>query len=156
MSELLVHSIETFGTHDGPGIRLIVFAQGCYFACAYCHNPDSRGLTSGDARTYSSEEILALLEKNRPYFKNTGGLTVSGGEPTVQAAGVFDLFTKAQAAGFHCTLDTCGAVCSPLVRKLYDIAEYLLDAQSSVPVVVGEMAYQSGNATVSISILGSI
>lgn len=123
---LLVHSIETFGTHDGPGIRLVVFTQGCYFACAYCHNPDSRALVSKEARQYTNQEIIALLEKQRPYFKQNGGLTVSGGEPTVQAETILELFKEVRQAGFHITLDTCGAIYSELVNQVYDQADLVM------------------------------
>lgn len=123
---LLVHSVETFGTHDGPGIRLVVFTQGCYFACAYCHNPDSRALVSPEAREYSNQEIIALLEKQKPYFKDSGGLTVSGGEPTVQVEALLDLFGEVREAGFHITLDTCGAIYSQKVRELYDQSDLVM------------------------------
>ena len=96
---LQVHSIETFGTHEGPGIRLVIFLQGCNFRCLYCHNPDTRPLKGGKA--ISSEEILELLEKQRPYFKEKGGLTISGGEALLQRKELYDLFSKAKKAGFN-------------------------------------------------------
>lgn len=123
---LNIHSIETFGTHDGPGIRLVVFLQGCMMRCVYCHNPDTQVLISAAAKPYSSEQILELLEKQRPYFGAKGGLTVSGGEPTLQAEGLIDLFTKAKAAGFHLSLDTNGAIYTDAVHQLYDLTDLVI------------------------------
>lgn len=123
---MLVHSIETFGTHDGPGIRLVVFTQGCLFACAYCHNPDSQTLKSDQAKQVSTAEILQLLEKEKPYFGGQGGLTVSGGEPTVQAADLLELFQAVKLAGFHITLDTCGAIYNQAVNQVYDLADVVM------------------------------
>ncbi|MCC6711416.1 MAG: pyruvate formate lyase-activating protein [Candidatus Pacebacteria bacterium] len=123
---MLVHSIETFGTHDGPGIRLVVFTQGCLFACAYCHNPDSQPLKTKQAKEVTTAEILQLLEKEKPYFGKTGGLTVSGGEPTVQATAIKELFQAAQQAGFHTTLDTCGAIYKQDINQLYDLADLVM------------------------------
>jgi pyruvate formate lyase activating enzyme len=123
---LNVHSIETFGTHDGPGIRLVVFLQGCMMRCVYCHNPDTQALISAAAKPYTSEQILELLEKERPYFGAKGGLTVSGVEPTLQAEGLIDLFTKAKAAGFHVSLDTNGAIYTETVHQLYDLTDLVI------------------------------
>lgn len=132
---LYVHSIETFGTQDGPGIRLVVFTQGCLFACAYCHNPDSRFLKSKDAKEVENAEILKLLEKEKPYFGDKGGLTVSGGEPTVQADALIPLFQEVKKAGFHITLDTCGAIYSEKVNEVYDLADLvMLDVKHIDPV----------------------
>lgn len=123
---LNVHSIETFGTHDGPGIRLVVFLQGCMMRCVYCHNPDTQAIISASAKPYSSEQILELLEKQRPYFGLKGGLTVSGGEPTMQAEGLIDVFTKAKAAGFHVSLDTNGAIYTNTVHQLYELTDVVI------------------------------
>jgi len=121
-----VHSIETFGTHDGPGIRLVVFTQGCLFACAYCHNPDSRFLVSPSAKQYSVAQIIKQLEKQKPYFGKEGGLTISGGEPTVQADAILELIKQSQSAGFHTALDTCGAIFSKKVTKIYDYVDLVM------------------------------
>lgn len=123
---LRLHSIETFGTHDGPGIRLVLFTQGCPLRCVYCHNPDTQALETAESREYSTAQLLALLEKQRPYFGQTGGLTVSGGEPTVQAEGVIELFTAAKAAGFHLALDTSGVIFNPTVNQLYDLTDLVI------------------------------
>lgn len=121
---LQVHSIETFGTHEGPGIRLVVFLQGCNFKCLYCHNPDTQSLKGGVELT--SENIIELLEKQRPYFKNNGGLTVSGGEPLLQREGLIDLFTKAKKLGFNIALDTNGSIFDKLTKKLLEVTDLVL------------------------------
>lgn len=130
---LQVHSIETFGTNDGPGIRLVVFLQGCNFRCLYCHNPDTRPVKGG--KKISSEEILTLLEKQKPYFKEKGGLTVSGGEALLQRKGLIDLFTKAKKAGFNTTLDTNGSILDETAKKLLEVTDLvLLDVKHIDPV----------------------
>lgn len=130
---LQVHSIETFGTNDGPGIRLVVFMQGCNFYCLYCHNPDTRPLKGG--KTMQSEEILELLEKQRPYFKETGGLTVSGGESLLQRQGLLDLFTKSKQAGFNTALDSNGSILDDDAKKLLEVTDLvLLDVKHIDPV----------------------
>lgn len=123
---LQVHSIETFGTHDGPGIRVVLFLQGCPFKCVYCHNPDTQACTAEKGRWYDTEEILSLLERQRPYFAGGGGLTVSGGEPTLQADALIELFIEAHARGFHLALDTNGAVWSNAVNRLYDLSDLVI------------------------------
>lgn len=130
---LQVHSIETFGTNDGPGIRLVVFVQGCNFRCLYCHNPDTRPLKGG--QPISSEEILELLEKQRPYFKNKGGLTVSGGEALLQRKALIDLFTKAKKRGFNTVLDSNGSILDDDAKKLLEVTDLvLLDVKHIDPV----------------------
>lgn len=103
-----VHSIETMGTVDGPGTRLVVFVQGCPMRCAYCHNPDTWALQAGTP--VSVEHIMGTFESNWQFYRN-GGITVSGGEPLLQPEFVAALFGQAHArpAGrVHTCLDTCG------------------------------------------------
>lgn len=121
-----VHSIETFGTHEGPGIRLVIFTQGCYFRCAYCHNPDTQDLGGGTLMKTSS--ILELLEREHHYFKGSkkGGLTVSGGEPTVQAKELLPLFRECKRKGIHTALDTNGGIATADVKRLYDTTDLVL------------------------------
>jgi pyruvate formate lyase activating enzyme len=123
---LRVHSIETLGTHEGPGIRLVLFLQGCPLRCVYCHNPDTQACEGEGATLYTSEQVLDRLERQRPYFSNSGGLTVSGGEPTMQAGGLIELFTLAKARGFHLALDTNGYIDSPEVHQLYDLTDLVI------------------------------
>lgn len=100
-----IHSIESFGTVDGPGIRLVIFFQGCPLRCLYCHNPDTWNLKDGTEM--SVEEILALYEKNRAFYKN-GGITATGGEPLVQMDFLEELFREAKKRNIHTCLDTSG------------------------------------------------
>lgn len=103
-----VHSVETMGTVDGPGTRLVVFCQGCPMRCAYCHNPDSWDPAAGSVTT--AGEVLDLFERNRPFYRR-GGITLSGGEPMLQpdfAAAVFALAHRAPAGRIHTCLDTSG------------------------------------------------
>lgn len=130
---LRVHSIETFGTNDGPGIRLVIFMQGCNFRCLYCHNPDTRPLKGG--KLIKSEEIIELLKKQKPYFKDTGGLTVSGGESLLQRRALLDLFTKAKKEGFNTCLDTNGSILDETAKKLLQVTDLvLLDVKHIDPV----------------------
>ena len=103
-----IHSIESFGTVDGPGVRMVVFTKGCPMRCLYCHNPDTWEMSGGTDMT--SEEILEQFEKNRTFYK-TGGITVTGGEPLMQIDFVIDLFEKAKEKNIHTCLDTSGEMC---------------------------------------------
>ena len=100
-----IHSIETFGTVDGPGVRYVVFVQGCPMRCLYCHNPDTWQMNTGTQMT--TDEILDDYEKYRPFLKE-GGLTVTGGEPLMQIDFLIELFEKAKARDIHTCLDTSG------------------------------------------------
>lgn len=122
---LNVHSIETFGTHEGPGIRLVIFLQGCNFRCLYCHNVDTQNVNT-KAKQMSSDDVIELLKKEKEYFKDKGGLTVSGGEPTLQVEGLVDLFKKAKKIGFRTALDTNGSLFTDQVCKLYEYTDLVL------------------------------
>ena len=101
-----IHSIETFGTVDGPGIRFVVFVQGCLLKCEFCHNPDTWEIGVGTDRTVA--EVLDEYEKYRSYL--TGGLTVTGGEALLQFEFVKELFKEAKNRNIHTCLDTSGAL----------------------------------------------
>lgn len=105
-----VHSIESFGTVDGPGIRLVVFLQGCPMRCQYCHNPDTWKMGQGTEMTVN--QILSQYEKNRSFY-HRGGITVTGGDPLVQIEFVTELFTAASRRGIHTCLDTSGITFQP-------------------------------------------
>ncbi len=100
-----IHSVESFGTVDGPGIRMVIFLSGCPMRCLYCHNPDTWNPKNGTAA--SADELLAQFEKARPFYSK-GGITVSGGEPLMQIGFVTELFEKAKAKNIHTCLDTSG------------------------------------------------
>lgn len=103
-----IHSMETFGTVDGPGIRFVLFMQGCALQCQFCHNPDTWDTAGG--RQVTVEEILAEIEPYLPYYKGSGGgITVTGGEPTLQAPFVAELFKACKERfGLHTALDSSG------------------------------------------------
>lgn len=101
-----IHSIESFGSADGPGVRYIVFLQGCRMRCKYCHNPDTWSLQSGELQT--PEEVLKKALRYKSYWGKTGGITVSGGEALLQIDFLIELFKLAKEKGVHTTLDTSG------------------------------------------------
>ena len=107
-----VHSLESFGSVDGPGVRYIIFLTGCAMRCQFCHNPDTWDMKKGTL--YTTDELLEKAMKYRSYWKNDGGITVSGGEPLLQIDFLTELFRKAKANGIHTTLDTSG---NPFTRK---------------------------------------
>ena len=101
-----ISTTESFGSVDGPGIRFIVFVQGCRYRCQYCHNPETWEREGGYEAT--AEEIFRQAWRYRPYWKQTGGITVSGGEPLLQLAFVTELFRIAKAKGVNTVIDTAG------------------------------------------------
>lgn len=121
---LKVHSIETFGTHEGPGIRLVIFTQGCGFRCLYCHNPDTQDSCGGTRR--SAAELLRMAEKQKAYFGTEGGVTISGGEPTIQAKEILKIFKALHKRNIHTALDTNGAFINDDVKRLYAETDLLL------------------------------
>lgn len=147
---LRVHSIETLGTHEGPGIRLVVFLQGCHFRCLYCHNPDTWALGGGSEMTI--DELLEKLEHERPYFGDEGGLTVSGGEPTIQRVALRELFAEAQARGIHTALDTNGAFLDDDTKKLLDVTNLvLLDVKHINPAIHQQLTKASNTTTLAFA-----
>lgn len=100
-----IHSVETCGTVDGPGLRYVLFTSGCPLRCQYCHNPDTQGRPSGELKT--AENVLQDVLRYRNFIKR-GGLTISGGEPLMQADFIHAIFKGAKEAGLHTTLDTSG------------------------------------------------
>lgn len=102
-----IHSIENFATVDGPGVRYVIFLQGCPLRCQFCHNPDTWDTKGGNLETVS--EVLDKAERFRSYWREDGGITVSGGEPLMQIEFVIELFKEAKARGINTCLDTSGA-----------------------------------------------
>ena len=100
-----IHSFESFGTVDGPGIRYVVFLQGCPLRCKYCHNPDTWGQGGTE---YTAAEVVEKALRYKNYFGDKGGVTVTGGEPLVQIDFVIELFTLLKAKGMHTCVDTSG------------------------------------------------
>lgn len=115
-----VHSFETFGTVDGPGIRFIVFMKGCPLKCKYCHNRDA--WSPEGAKLYTAEEVMTEIRKYRNFIDSSnGGVTVSGGEPLIQPEFLKELFEKCKEEGIHTAVDTSGYV---RVEDVKDVLEY--------------------------------
>lgn len=115
-----IHSIETFGTVDGPGVRYVVFMQGCPMRCLYCHNPDTWEVNVGEEKT--TDEIITDYERYRPFLKD-GGITITGGEPLLQIDFLIELFEKAYEKDIHTCIDTSGITFnanSPKIVEKFD------------------------------------
>lgn len=120
-----IHSLESFGSVDGPGIRYLIFMSGCAMRCQFCHNPDTWNMQSG--MLYTSDELLKQAIKYRSYWGSKGGITVSGGEPLLQIDFLTELFRKAKDLGIHTTLDTSGNPFTreePFMGKFQDLMKY--------------------------------
>lgn len=106
-----IHSLESFGTVDGPGTRFVVFTKGCPMRCLYCHNPDTWDQTG--AIEMDTKYILEQYHRNESFYMNGGGITVTGGEPLVQIDFVTELFEECKKEGIHTCLDTSGIMFNP-------------------------------------------
>ena len=133
-----IHSTESFGAADGPGVRFIVFMQGCHMRCRYCHNPDTWKMDGGDEVT--ADEILKRALRFKPYWGKDGGITISGGEPLLQIDFVIELFKKAKELGINTCIDTAGNPFTkeePFFRKFEELMKYtdllLLDLKEINP-----------------------
>ncbi len=111
-----VHSIESFGTHDGPGIRMVVFLQGCNLKCLYCQNPDT--ITGKGGEVISMSELLERALKMKNYFSNGGGVTISGGEPLLQSEALIPLLEKLKAHDIHTNIDTNATIKNPFAKQI--------------------------------------
>ena len=133
-----VHSIESFGLVDGPGVRSVVFLKGCNLRCRYCHNPDTWTKEGGEE--WEAEGLFQKLYRFKPYWKNKGGITVSGGEAMLQMEFVTDLFSIAKKHDIHTALDTSGGpFCMEpdyleSFQKLMDVTDlFILDMKEMDP-----------------------
>jgi pyruvate formate lyase activating enzyme len=129
-----IHSVETLGTHDGPGLRCIFFLAGCNFRCQFCHNPDT--WTAGGSQRMTLGQARKRLEPLVPYLQNGGGITASGGEPLLQPEFVLGLFAIAHSLRLTTVLDTngsCGKVWWEKILNATDIV--LLDIKASTPAL---------------------
>ena len=127
-----VHSVESLGTFDGPGIRLVFFLQGCNFRCLYCSNPDT--IEKKTARLISVDEVLQMARNQQPFFGKKGGITVSGGEPLLQAKELIPVFRALKSEGFNTCIDTNGASVSASVKELLQYTDLvLLDVKQMDP-----------------------
>lgn len=124
-----IHSLESFGTVDGPGTRLVVFVQGCPMRCAYCHNPDTWDVNAGTMM--ETTYIIEQYERNKPFYKN-GGITVTGGEPLLQQEFLIELFTLAKEKGIHTCIDTSGIAFCPEDAAKMEIMDRLMQVTDLV------------------------
>ena len=124
-----VHSTESFGTVDGPGVRFVIFLQGCPMRCKYCHNPDTWKMNSGTLR--SAQSLLAEYERNKAFYKN-GGITVTGGEALMQIDFLLELFSLAKEKGIHTCLDTSGVTYRPGEREYNRKLDQLMEVTDLV------------------------
>lgn len=118
MSSLPVHSIESFGTHDGPGVRMVIFTQGCKFKCLYCHNPDTIPMDKGSS--HDIEDLVRRAVNMKGYFGKEGGVTISGGEPLIHSKELIPLFKRLKEEGIHTNVDTNGRVLNSYAKTLID------------------------------------
>ena len=120
-----IHSTESFGSVDGPGVRFVIFVAGCPMRCQFCHNPDTWNMQVGEQR--SADELLAQATRYKSYWKDGGGITVSGGEPLMQMDFMIELFRKAKEKGINTTIDTSGAPFTreePFFSKFNELMKY--------------------------------
>ncbi|MBQ9971992.1 MAG: pyruvate formate lyase-activating protein [Firmicutes bacterium] len=119
-----VHSFQSLGTLDGPGVRFVVFTQGCNLRCGCCHNPDTWDMASGEL--YTPSEIVERAIRYREYFGDKGGITISGGEPLLQAEFAREVFRLCHEEGINTCLDTSGSLLNDAVRNLIDETDRIL------------------------------
>ena len=120
----IVNSIQTLGTLDGPGVRFVVFLQGCPLRCGCCHNPETRDFSNG--KSSAAEEIVDTAERYREYFGEKGGITLSGGEPLLQAEFAARIFKLCKEKGINTCLDTSGCILNEEVKKLLSLTDRVL------------------------------
>ena len=119
-----VHSLQSLGTVDGPGVRFVVFFQGCNLRCKCCHNPDTWEINAG--QEYTAEEIVSRVLRFKDYFGKEGGITLSGGEPLLQAEFAYEIFRLSHENGINTCLDTSGSILSDKVKKLLSETDRVL------------------------------
>lgn len=119
-----INSIQTLGTLDGPGVRFVVFLQGCNLRCGCCHNPETWECGAGDI--YTATEIAEKAEHYREYFGKEGGITLSGGEPLLQAEFAKEVFKECKKRGINTCLDTSGSIFSEKIKELLEYTDRVL------------------------------
>jgi len=119
-----VHSYESMGTYDGPGLRLVVFLQGCPFKCLYCANPDTIAFEGGTPTDI--EEIVKMAVSQKPFFGKRGGITFSGGEPTMQAKELLPLYARLKEEGINICIDTNGGTWNSDIEELFRQTDLVL------------------------------
>ena len=119
-----IHSFQSLGTVDGPGVRSVIFMQGCPLRCVCCHNPDTWDFEGGTEM--SADELVNKVLRYKAYYGEGGGITVSGGEPLMQTEFLLELFKKLKNYGIHTALDTSGCVLNDDVKELLDHTDIVL------------------------------
>lgn len=119
-----IHSFQSLGAIDGPGIRFVVFTQGCNLRCGCCHNPDTWKI--GEGTVYTAEEVVKRAARYKEYFGTEGGITVSGGEPLLQAEFVREIFELCHKEGINTCLDTSGSIMNDAVKALLKETDHVL------------------------------
>ena len=119
-----IHSIQSLGTVDGPGVRFVAFLQGCPLRCKCCHNPDTWDVAGGTE--YSAGDIVNRAKRYRDYFGKDGGITLSGGEPLLQAEFCAEIFGLCKKEGINTCLDTSGIVLNDAVKRLLSVTDRVL------------------------------
>lgn len=125
MSKGYIHSFQSLGTVDGPGVRFVVFFQGCNLRCKCCHNPDTWAKV-GDSKLFEASEVLRRVLRYKEYFKDNGGITLSGGEPLLQANFAKEIFVLCKENGINTCLDTSGSIINDDVLALLDVTDRVL------------------------------
>lgn len=138
-----IHSIESFGSVDGPGVRFVVFFQGCPMRCAYCHNPDTWEMADG--KEMSADEILQKMLRNRDFYEK-GGMTATGGEPMMQMDFLIELFTKAKTEGIHTCLDTSGIMFTGLKEDGTPVNEKIVELMKVTDLVMLDIKHMDDAA----------
>ena len=119
-----INSFQSLGALDGPGIRFVVFFQGCNLRCGCCHNPETFDILGG--KEYTAKEIVERVERYKEYFKKEGGITLSGGEPTLQPEFAKEIFTLCKQKGINTCLDTSGSILNDSVKELFKVTDRVL------------------------------
>ena len=147
---LNVHSIESFGTYDGPGIRMVVFLQGCEFRCLYCGNADTFDCDAGTVTEI--DDIVKEATHMKGYFSNGGGITFSGGEPCLQAKKLIPVMRKLKAEGLHICLDTNGHIFNHYVEEMLQYVDLvLLDVKHIDSVQHGKITGKTNENTLAFA-----
>ena len=119
-----IHSFQSLGTVDGPGVRFVVFLQGCNLRCKCCHNPDTWKINDG--KEYTPEQVFEKVMRFREYFGHNGGITLSGGEPLLQSEFAYELFSLCKKENINTCLDTSGSIINTSVKKLLSVIDHVL------------------------------
>lgn len=141
-----IHSIESFSALDGPGIRSVIFLQGCPLRCLYCHNPDT--WIKGQGTLVDSSEIFDRISRNLSYISKNGGVTLSGGEPTSQIEFLKELLQGFKAMGLHTAVDTSGYVTIEDVNKIVDYTDlFIVDIKHMDPLICRQLTGRTNSRT---------